>query len=123
MRTGRIDGLATTSVAQSGWRHSLRPQVLLAGGTAVEPATVVAATGFTRGLRELFADDTIVDAHEEPRGLNATPAADGLWFAGFAEPLEGPLRYIRLHAGPVAAAVAGHLSARPAAAPVLVHAS
>jgi cation diffusion facilitator CzcD-associated flavoprotein CzcO len=97
-------------------------QVLLADGSAVEPASVVAATGFTRGLRELFDDETIVDDDEEPRGLNATPAADGLWFAGFAEPLEGPLRYIRLHAGPVAAAVAGHLAARPAATPALVHA-
>jgi hypothetical protein len=71
---------------------------------------VIAATGFTRGLTKLFDDETIVDGHEEPRGLNATPAAGGLWFAGFAEPLEGPLRYIRLHAGPVAASVAAYLS-------------
>jgi cation diffusion facilitator CzcD-associated flavoprotein CzcO len=97
-------------------------EVLLADGSAVEPDTVVAATGFTRGLRELFNDETIVDAHEEPHGLNATPAADGLWFAGYAEPLEGPLRYIRLHAGPVAAAVAAHLSGRPAGTAELVHA-
>jgi cation diffusion facilitator CzcD-associated flavoprotein CzcO len=89
-------------------------RVLLADRSAVEPDAVVAATGFTRGLRELFDDDTIVDAHEEPRGVNATPAADGLWFAGFAEPPEGPLRYIRAHAGPVAAAVATRLAQPPA---------
>jgi cation diffusion facilitator CzcD-associated flavoprotein CzcO len=89
-----------------------RTQVTLADGSAVEPAAVIAATGFTRGLTELFDDETIVDAHDEPRGLNAKPAADGLWFAGFAEPPEGPLRYIRIHAGPIAAAVAAHVSGR-----------
>jgi cation diffusion facilitator CzcD-associated flavoprotein CzcO len=89
-------------------------RVLLAGGSFVEPGAVVAATGFSRGLSELFDDETIVDADDEPNGLNATAAADGLWFAGFAEPPEGPLRYIRLHAGPVAAAVAAHLSHSPA---------
>jgi cation diffusion facilitator CzcD-associated flavoprotein CzcO len=97
-------------------------QVLLADGGAVEPDAVVAATGFKRGLSELFDDGDIFDARDEPHGLNATPAADGLWFAGYAEPLEGPLRYIRLHAGPVAAAVAGHLSRRPAGARELAHA-
>jgi cation diffusion facilitator CzcD-associated flavoprotein CzcO len=83
--------------------------VLLADGSVVEPAAVVAATGFTRGLRELFDDEAIVDVDDEPAGLNAIPAADGLWFAGFAEPPEGPLRHIRVHAGPVATAVHAHL--------------
>jgi cation diffusion facilitator CzcD-associated flavoprotein CzcO len=94
-------------------------EVLLADGGGVKPQAVIAATGFTRGLAELFDDEGIVGADEEPHATNAKPAADGLWFAGFAEPLEGPLRYIRLHAGPVAAAVADHLSRRPVHEPEL----
>jgi cation diffusion facilitator CzcD-associated flavoprotein CzcO len=96
-------------------------QVLLADKSAVEPDAVVAATGFTRGLRELFDDETIVDAREEPRGLNETPAADGLWFVGYGEPPEGPLRNLRGVSGRVAEAVASHLSGRLARTPAAMH--
>jgi hypothetical protein len=129
---GRIPTLADELVRQikkgrievvSAVESFTATDVLLADGTAVEPDAVVAATGFTRGLRELFDDETIVDAHEEPRGLNETPAADGLWFAGYGEPPEGPLRCIRLHAEPVAAAVAVHLAGRRSGTPELAHAS
>jgi hypothetical protein len=44
--------------------------------------------------------------------VTAIPAADGLWFAGFAEPPEGPLRYIRARAALVAAV--SHLPHRSA---------
>jgi cation diffusion facilitator CzcD-associated flavoprotein CzcO len=96
-------------------------QVLLADKSAVEPDAVVAATGFTRGLRELFDDETIVDAREEPRGLNETPAADGLWFVGYGEPPEGPLRNLRGVSGRVAEAVASRLSGRLARTPAAMH--
>jgi hypothetical protein len=75
---------------------------------------VIAATGFSRGLTELFDDDTIIDAHDEPRALEQTPAADGLWFVGYGEPPGGPLRHFRIQAGAIAAAVAGYL-VQPAA--------
>ena len=88
--------------------------VVLTDGTTVRPDVVIAATGYRRGLESLVGHLGVLDDDGEPL-VNGTPsAAPGLWFAGYDEPLVGPLRSFRNLATRVADDVAAYLATGPA---------
>lgn len=71
--------------------------------------TVIAATGYEHGLEPLAGHLGLLDAQGKPTVNGLPAAAPGLWFAGFDEPLVGPLRSFRLSSGPVARDIAAWL--------------
>jgi putative flavoprotein involved in K+ transport len=86
-----------------------RQSVLLDDGRSIRPDAVVAATGYTPDLTGIVGVDLLA-ASGAPRVDGPRGAAPGLWFAGYSEPLIGPLRHFRRQASPIAAAVAHHLA-------------
>lgn len=84
--------------------------VVLVDGTTVQPDVVIAATGYHRGLDSLVGHLGVLDAEGGPL-VDGTPgAAPGLWFAGYDEPLIGPLRSFRKQAPHLARDIAAHLA-------------
>ncbi|WP_082961758.1 NAD(P)/FAD-dependent oxidoreductase [Mycobacterium sp. 852002-51152_SCH6134967] len=84
--------------------------VMLSDGSALAPDVVIAATGYRRGLEPLVGHHGVLDEAGRPK-VNGLPCAvPGLWFAGYDEPLIGPLRSFRMQASPIARDIAGHLS-------------
>lgn len=87
-------------------------RVVLSDGSSLAPDAVIAATGYRRGLEPLVGHHGVLDEAGRPK-VNGLPcAAPGLWFAGYDEPLIGPLRSFRLEASPIARDIASHLSGR-----------
>jgi cation diffusion facilitator CzcD-associated flavoprotein CzcO len=84
--------------------------VNLADGTAIRPDVVIAATGFRQGLDDLIGHLDVLDETGGPVVNGLPSAAPGLWFAGYDEPLIGPLKSFRLQASPIARDVAAHLA-------------
>ncbi|HEX2213512.1 MAG TPA: NAD(P)-binding domain-containing protein, partial [Mycobacterium sp.] len=83
--------------------------VVLSDGSSLAPDVVIAATGYRRGLEPLVGHHGVLDDEGRPK-VNGLPcAAPGLWFAGYDEPLIGPLRSFRVQASPIACDIAGHL--------------
>jgi putative flavoprotein involved in K+ transport len=85
--------------------------VVLTDGTAVEPDAVIAATGYRTGLQPLVGHLGVLDDAGRPVANGLPSAAAGLWFAGYEEPLIGPLKSFRLQASAVAADVVRYLDA------------
>lgn len=85
--------------------------VVLADGTRIAPDAIVAATGYRTGLEPLLGHLGVLDARGLPRthAPDSPAGADGLYLAGYRDPLTGNLRDI--------AAQATALAARIAAAP------
>lgn len=87
-------------------------RVVLADDSSLAPDVVIAATGYRRGLEPLVGHHGVLDEAGRPE-VNGLPcAAPGLWFAGYDEPLIGPLRSFRLQASPIARDIASHLGGR-----------
>jgi hypothetical protein len=89
--------------------------VLLADGTRIEPAHVIAATGYRRGLETLVGHLGILGERGLPRAQGADAAAPGLRFIGYtARP--GALGYMARQAKRAAKAIARERGAagRPA---------
>lgn len=94
----------------------------LADGSVVRPDAVIAATGYRRGLESLVGHlgaregvpGDLLDEHGKPVRNGVPSAAPGLWFAGYDEPLIGPLQSFRREATPIAKAVRAHLDSRAA---------
>lgn len=80
--------------------------VVLADGRAIRPEVVIGATGYRRGLEPLVGHLGVLDEDGAPRVNGRPGAAPGLWFAGYEEPLIGPLQSFRLQSGPLADDVA-----------------
>ena len=82
--------------------------VALADGTRLEPDAVVLASGYTRGLEPLVGHLGVLDVKGHPiaSGGRTAPAAPGLWFLGYTNPISGMLREIRLDARRIALAMA-----------------
>lgn len=57
--------------------------VVLVGGTKVDPHAVVLATGYRRGLEPLVGHLGVLDANGKPVAAGERPAAAGLRFIGF----------------------------------------
>lgn len=86
-------------------------RVRLSDGGTVSPEVIIAATGYRRGLEPLVGHLGVLTDEGLPVRNGTRCAAPGLWFLGYEEPLVGPLRALRGQAGPVAAAIAGHVAA------------
>jgi putative flavoprotein involved in K+ transport len=84
--------------------------VVLADDTIVRPDVVIAATGYAKVLEEMVGHLGVLDAHGEPVTNGMPSAAAGLWFAGYDEPLIGPLRSFRRAASRLADDVATYLA-------------
>ncbi|MET0899652.1 MAG: NAD(P)-binding domain-containing protein [Mycobacterium sp.] len=91
--------------------------VNLADGTTIRPDAVIAATGYRRGLEPMVGHLGLLDDEGAPMSNGMPSAAVGLWFAGDAEPLIGPLQSFRLQASPVARDIAGFLAGRHQTSP------
>lgn len=86
-------------------------RVVLADGTALTPQVVIGATGYRHGLDALVGHLDVLADDGHPLVNGARGATAGLWFAGYEEPLIGPLRSFRRQAPEVAARIASHLGA------------
>ena len=80
--------------------------VLLADGSRIAPAAVIAATGFRAGLDGLVGHLDVLSARGLPVKTDGEPALPGLWFVGFVPTLGGQLREGSIAARKVADAVA-----------------
>ncbi|WP_425581311.1 flavin-containing monooxygenase [Streptomyces sodiiphilus] len=83
-------------------------KVLLAGGEAVTPDVVIAATGYRRGLEPLVGHLGVLDDRGTPlaHGRRTHPEAPGLYFTGFTNPISGMLRELARDAPRIATAIA-----------------
>jgi cation diffusion facilitator CzcD-associated flavoprotein CzcO len=82
--------------------------VVLAGGERIQPAVVIAATGYRHGLERLAGHLGVLLASgrpAEPTG-RAHPSAPGLYFNGFWLPLSGQLPAMRRTSVRIARAIA-----------------
>jgi putative flavoprotein involved in K+ transport len=99
LRGGRFRLVAAVSAFEDG-------RVRLADGSTVTPDAVIAATGFETGLRPLVGHLGVLDAGGRPRVQGGRPAAPGLWFTGYRNPISGALRELRFEARAIARAIA-----------------
>lgn len=85
------------------------PDVRLADGTTVRPDSVIAATGFQRGLEDLVGHLDVLDSRGLPpvrarrRGRTEPP---GLYFTGYTNPITGALAALADDAERTARAIA-----------------
>lgn len=86
-------------------------RVVLADGRSVTPDVVIAATGYRTGLEPMVGHLGVLDPDGHPEVDGLPGAAPGLWFAGYDEPLIGPLKSFRRQATPIARDVARFLGA------------
>ncbi|MCU1657563.1 MAG: monooxygenase [Pseudonocardiales bacterium] len=83
-------------------------KVLLAGGEAIAPDTVIAATGYKHGLEGLVGHLDVLDGRGRPtvRGGHTHPHAPALYFTGYTNPLSGMFRELKIDARRIARAIA-----------------
>jgi putative flavoprotein involved in K+ transport len=87
--------------------------VLLGDGSRIAPDVVIAATGFELGLEPLVGHLGVLrDGRPAFHGGRSHPAAPALYFIGFANPLSGNLREIRLEARRIARAANASMKRR-----------
>jgi cation diffusion facilitator CzcD-associated flavoprotein CzcO len=84
-------------------------EIVLADESRIAADAVIAATGYRRGLEPMVGHLGVLDDDGRPLVNGLPGAAPGLWFAGYDEPLIGPLRSFRRESGRVAADVARYL--------------
>lgn len=86
LRSGRVEVVGAVERIEN-------EQVVLAGGLRVTPDTIIAATGYERGLEELVGHLDVLDGQGRPRTVHG--AVDrthpGLFFLGYTVPLSGQL--------------------------------
>ena len=82
--------------------------VVLADGARVTPDAVVVAAGYRNGLEPLVGHLGVLDARGRPRvrGGRSDPAAPGLWFTGYTNPISGNFRELAIDARRIARAIA-----------------
>ena len=95
-------------------------KVILADGSRVSPDTVIAATGYARGLEDLIGHLGVLDAHGKPvtQGTRTPADAPGLYFTGYTNPISGNLREMAIDAQKIAKAIARDGSRRVSRLPV-----
>lgn len=88
-----------------------RDEVVLADGTRLRPALVLAATGYRAGLEPLVGHLGALGERGLPtvRGSSRPETEPGLWFTGFTNPISGMLRELRIDGERIAAAIAAEL--------------
>ncbi|WP_234320432.1 flavin-containing monooxygenase [Streptomyces sp. SBT349] len=85
--------------------------VTLADGATVRPDVVIAATGYRRGLEPLVGHLGVLDGRGRPlvHGRETHPAAPGLFFTGYTNPISGMLRELARDAPKIATAITRRL--------------
>ena len=79
--------------------------ILLAGGSRIQADSVIAATGYRRGLGPLVGHLGVLDERDTPLAHGTSiPHAPGLYFAGYRGDLSGQLRLMKFHARSIAKA-------------------
>ncbi|UCM88644.1 flavin-containing monooxygenase [Streptomyces marincola] len=101
VRRRRIEPVAAVASFDGG-------RVVLADGEALAPDVVIAATGYRRGLEPLVGHLGVLDGRGRPlvHGRDTHPAAPGLYFTGYTNPISGMLREIARDAPRIAGAIA-----------------
>jgi putative flavoprotein involved in K+ transport len=99
VRKGRVEVVA----AVEGFEGV---DVLLADGSRIQPAVVIAATGFRAGLDGLVGHLGVLTPRGLPTKTDGEPALPGLWFVGFTPTLGGQLREGSIAARKVADGIA-----------------
>jgi cation diffusion facilitator CzcD-associated flavoprotein CzcO len=105
IKDGRIEVVAAVESFDAG-------DVVLVDGGRVATDAVIAATGYRRGLEPMVGHLDVLDDDGHPTVNGLPSAAPGVWFAGYEEPLIGPLRSFRRQSGRIAADVAAYLGER-----------
>ncbi|MEV8587619.1 NAD(P)-binding domain-containing protein [Streptomyces sp. NPDC051180] len=97
VRAGTVEIVAAVDGFDAG-------EVLLADGTRVAPDSVIAATGYRRGLEPLLGHLDVLDATGRPvvHGARTARSAPGLYFTGFTNPISGMFRELALDAERIA---------------------
>jgi hypothetical protein len=110
LRAGRVSLVAAVARFDG-------PDVVLADDRRVRPDVAIAATGYRHGLEDLVGHLGVLLPSGRPTRVDGTadPAAPGLHFNGYWQPLPGQLQGMRTTSRRIARAVARHL--RPAPAP------
>ncbi len=103
VRAGRVEVVAAVEAVE-------RDTVILADGSHIPPAVIIAATGFSTDLDGLVGHLGVLDERGKPRGGFASHVGDGMFAIGYGIPPNGPLRAIRLGATPLAREIAAYLS-------------
>ena len=103
VRAGRVEVVAAVEAAEPD-------SVILADGSRIPPAVIIAATGFSMDLDGLVGHLGVLDERGKPRGGFASHIGDGMFAIGYGIPPNGPLRAIRLNATPLAREIAAYLS-------------
>jgi putative flavoprotein involved in K+ transport len=85
VRRGRVEVVA----AVEGFDGA---DILLADGSRIRPAAVIAATGYRAGLDELVGHLGVLTQRGLPSKTDGEPCLPGLWFVGFTPTLGGQLR-------------------------------
>ncbi|MEW1635211.1 NAD(P)/FAD-dependent oxidoreductase [Streptomyces sp. NPDC093801] len=100
VRGGRVEPVAAVAAFDGD-------RVLLADGTALTPDTVIAATGYRRGLEALVGHLDVLDGRGRPlaHGPRTAPHAPGLYFTGYTNPISGMFRELARDARRVARAL------------------
>jgi putative flavoprotein involved in K+ transport len=101
VRTGKVEIVAAVESFDADG-------VLLTDGTRIEPDTVIAATGYARGLQPLLGHLGVLDGRGRPvvSGARTPQTAPGLYFTGYTNPISGMLRELARDAERIARAVA-----------------
>jgi putative flavoprotein involved in K+ transport len=103
VRAGRVEVVAAVEAVEPD-------RVILADGSRIPAAVVIAATGFSLDLDGLVGHLGVLDERGKPRGGFASHIGDGMFAIGYGIPPNGPLRAIRLAATPLARDIAAHLA-------------
>ena len=84
------------------------PEVLLSGGTRLQPGAVIAATGFRPALEPLVGHLGVLSPSGRPlaHGASTHPNAPGLYFVGYRAELNGNIRAMSIDAKKIARAIA-----------------
>ncbi|MFI7383357.1 flavin-containing monooxygenase [Streptomyces sp. NPDC049813] len=105
VRSGRVEPVAAVASFEGA-------EVVLADGARLRPDTVIAATGYHRGLEPLVGHLGVLDpatGRPRPHGARTLPAAPGLYFSGYTNPISGMLRELARDADRIGRALAKSL--------------
>src|ERR1700730_6527867 len=103
VRAGRVEVVGAVEAVEPD-------RVILADGTRIPPAVIIAATGFSMDLDGLVGHLGVLDERGKPRGGFASHIGDGMFTIGYGIPPNGPLRAIRRAATPLAREIAAYLA-------------
>jgi len=101
VRNGRVEIVSAVTGFDGG-------KVLLRDHAPIAPDAVIAATGYRQGLDGLVGHLGVLDGRGRPSvvGPRSHPAAPGLYFTGFTNPLSGMFRELKIDARRIARTVA-----------------